>query len=126
MPLGEAVTTIAAIAALALGFISIIRLIGTTVMHRTIRRVVDKDPASAEPLLSRLTTQPAQRAGDDRLAVILVAIGVAMIVAPIIAVDDAGLIRAIIAAALFPLIIGFALGLRLFLMRRAARREAGE
>ena len=125
MPLGEAVTTIAAIAALALTFLAIIRLIGATVMHRTIRRVVDKDPASAEPMLSRLMAPPKQ-SGDDRVAIILVAIGAAMIGAALIAVDDPGMVRAAMGAALFPLLIGGALWLRSYLLERARRREAGE
>jgi hypothetical protein len=125
MPFGEAVTTIAAIAALALTFLAIIRLIGATVMHRTIRRVVDKDPASAEPMLSRLMAPPRQ-SGDDRVAIILVAIGVAMIGASLIAVDDPGIVRAATGAALFPLLIGGALWLRSYLLERARRREPGE
>jgi hypothetical protein len=126
MPLTEMVVMIAMVAGFLVGFIQILRLIQTMILHKTVRKAVEKDPASAEPLLARLAMPAGPRSGEDRLALILVAIGIAMILAPVIAVDDPGLIRAAIAAAVFPLIVGFALGLRLFLMRRAARRAPGE
>lgn len=121
MPVTEMVVTIAIAAALVLGFIHILKLIRTTVVHKTIRKAVETDPASAEALLSQIAA-PEAPANDDRLAIILVAIGVAMAAGSVIAIDDPGMIRAGLAAALFPLLVGAALWLRLFLTRRAERR----
>jgi membrane associated rhomboid family serine protease len=94
-------------------------------LHRTVRRAIDKDPAAAEGLLTQLG-RPPERAGDDRLAIILIAIGIAMAGASVIAVDDPGIVRAGIAAALFPLLVGGALWLRLYMLKRSHHRDAGK
>jgi membrane associated rhomboid family serine protease len=60
-----------------------------------------------------------------RLAIILIAIGIAMAAAPIIAIDDRGIVRLAIAASLFPLLVGGALWLR-FVAAQRAKRRAGE
>jgi hypothetical protein len=118
------VAMVAVVAGLALSFIAVIRLIGTAIMHRTVRQAVDKDPAAAETLIAQLG-RPTERTGDDRLATILIAVGVAMIGAALVAIDDPGPIRAAIGAALFPLVVGSALWLRLYLLARA-RRGTGQ
>ena len=125
MPTTEMIVSVALVAALALGFVSILRLIGTVILHRTIRRAVDRDPDQAQELITTLG-QPKERTGDDRLATILFAIGLAIAAGSVIAVDDPGLIRVGIAASLFPLIMGGALWLRLVLIERARRRGAGQ
>jgi membrane associated rhomboid family serine protease len=118
------IVMIALFSALALGFIQLLRLIGAAITHRTIRRVVDRDPASAERLLEQLAT-PAPRTGDDRLAIILIAIGIAMAAGAVIAIDDPGPLRVAVAASLFPLLVGGALWLRLYLIERR-RRASGQ
>ena len=87
MPTTEMVAMVAVVAALALGFIHLLRLLSTAIMHRTVRRAIDKDPAAAESLLAQLG-KPPERTGDDRLSTILVAVGIAMIAGAIVAVDD--------------------------------------
>ena len=124
MPATEMVVMIAAFTALALGFIQLLRLIGTAITHRTIRRAIDREPATAEPLLEHLAAPPQQGNGDDRLAVILVALGVAMIVASLIADDTGTWMRYGIAGALFPLLIGGALWLRFKAIERTRRAGA--
>ena len=54
MPVTEMIVMVAAFSAMALSFIHLLRLIGTAVMHRTIRRAVEVSPETAEPLLARL------------------------------------------------------------------------
>jgi hypothetical protein len=125
MPVTEMVVTIAIAAALALGVIALLRLISTLIVHRTIRKAVETNPQLAEALLQRLTA-PRESSGDDRLATVLIAIGVAMAGAPLIAVDDPGILRFSLAAALFPLLVGGALWLRFRAARRAKQRDGAE
>ena len=125
MPLTEMIVMVAITGALVLGFIFLLRLIGTLVTHRTIRKAVEINPEYAEALLDKLTA-PRERSADDKLAIVLVAIGVAMAAAPIVAVDDPGMIRLAVAAALFPLLVGAALWLRFRAVERAKRRDGAE
>ena len=125
MPATEMIVSVALFAAVVLALIHVLRLIGTAILHRTVRRAIDKDPATAEPLIERLAAPPEPQSGDDRLAVVLIAFGIALISASLV-IGDTGWMRYGIAAALFPLIIGAALWLRLFVIERARRRGAGE
>ena len=75
MPNTEMVVMVAMFAALALSFAAVLRLIATAIQHKTVRRVVDRDPERAQELIANLG-QPPERSGDDRLSVILVAVGV--------------------------------------------------
>jgi membrane associated rhomboid family serine protease len=125
MPWTEAVVTITIVSALALLFIALFRLLSTLITHRTIRKAVETDSKLAEELLQKLTIKK-ERQGDDKLAMVLVAIGVAMAAAPIIAVDDPGIVRFAIAAALFPLLVGATLWLRSRAVERARRRDRAE
>lgn len=124
MPLTEMVAMIAVVAALALGFIALLRLVAITITHKTIRKTVETNPQLAEEALRKLM---ARREGpaDDRLAIVLIAIGIAMAAGPAIAIDDPGMVRAALAAALFPLLVGGALWLR-FRAERAKKRDGGE
>jgi Na+/proline symporter len=120
MPDTEMIVMIAVFAAVTLSFISLVRLVGTWIVHSTIRRAVEKNPDAVHPFLAQLGA-PRQSDGDDRLSVILVAVGIAMIAASVV-INDAGWMHYAIAGALFPLIIGTALWLRLFILERARRR----
>jgi hypothetical protein len=125
MPATEMIVMVAAFSALALGFVQLLRLVGTAITHRTIRRAIDRDPASAEPLLERLAT-PGESRGDDRLGLILLAIGIATLGASFTAGDTGGWTDYGIGAAMFPLIVGAALMLRHYLVERAKRRGGAE
>jgi len=122
MPATEMVVMIAVVSALALSFIHLVRLARAALMHKTVRRMVDRDPSSAEAMLERLGSVP-ENSGDDRLATILVAMGIA-IVAGSIVINDPLWMHYAIAGALFPLIVGTALWLRLFIIERARRRAS--
>ena len=125
MPWTEMVVTVAIVSAGALLIVALFRLIATTITHKTIRKTVETNPDLAQDLLDKLTAQ-REPSGDDRLAIVLVAIGVAMAVAPMIAIDDPGMVRFAIGAALFPLLVGGALWLRSFAAQRARRRDRAE
>jgi peptidoglycan/LPS O-acetylase OafA/YrhL len=122
MPSTEVVAFVAVIAAVILGFISLIRLIGLWIVHRTIRNAVDRNPEMVEPMLAQVFA-PKGSDGDQRLSVILLAVGIAMIAASVII--GASWMHYAVAAACFPLIVGTALWLRLILNDRA-RRRAGK
>jgi membrane associated rhomboid family serine protease len=126
MPLTEMVVTVSIVAGATLLILALIRLLSTTITHRTIRKAVEVNPDLANGLLERMSARRETSNGDERLAIILVAIGVAMAVAPIIAIDDQGIVRLAIAASLFPLLVGGALWLRFRAAQRAKRRAGGE
>lgn len=125
MPATEMVVAVAMVGGIALLIIAVLRQLNMVLLHRTIRKAMETNPALASSLLEKLTAR-RERAGDDRLAIILVAIGLAMAAAPMIAIDDRGIVRAAIAAALFPLLVGGALWLRFRAVHRAKLRESGE
>src|SRR5690348_8490086 len=104
MPITEMIVSIAVAGALVLGFIAVLSLFAARIRHTTIRKAIDTNPELAAGMLDKLTARK-ERSGDDRLALVLIAIGVAMAVAPIIAVDDPGIVRFAIAASLFPLLV---------------------
>lgn len=124
MPATEMIGFVAVITALVLAFVSVLRLIGLWISHRTLRRAVDRNPDMVQPLLTQLAA-PKGDGGDERLSVILVAIGIAMVVGSVV-VNDPSWVHYGIAAACFPLIVGTALWLRLFVAERARRRGAGQ
>jgi len=123
MPNTEMIVMVAVIAGVALTLIHLFRLAGTSVKHRTLRKLVEADPKSASDLLTQIDQPETRSAGDDRLALILVAIGIAIALGSVIAIQDPGPLRVGIAASLFPLLVGVALGLRMYLAER--RRRAG-
>ncbi|WP_155264248.1 hypothetical protein [Sphingomonas segetis] len=119
--LGQLILLVAVFSAVVLAFINLMRLIGSAMLHRTIRRALDKDPSRAAPLIERLAAAGPGNGDDGRLSTILVAIGIAMIAASVV-IGDPSWMHDGIAAALFPLIVGTALWLRLYLLERARRR----
>jgi uncharacterized protein YneF (UPF0154 family) len=121
----QTVLLIAVGAAIVLGFIAILRLIATAMTHRTMRKAIETNPQLTEQLLQKLTAR-RERQSDDRLGMVLVALAVAMVVAPLIAADDPGDVRVAIAAAVFPLLVGGALWLRSWTIERAKRRNGVE
>ena len=122
MPATEMIVSIAIVAALALVGIQLLRLAATAIRHMTMRRVIDRDPKAAEAVIAELRT-PETPSGDDRLGIILVAFGVAMIGASILAGHRGNWADYGIAGALFPLIVGAALWLRHYAIERARRGE---
>lgn len=121
MPATEMIVLIAAFSAMTLAAIHVLRLIGTFIVHRTLRRAIEVDPASAGGLLDRLETPRPASNGDDRLSLLLIAFGIAMIAASLV-IGETSWMHYGIAGALFPLVIGSALALRFHFLERARRR----
>ena len=116
MPATEMIVMIAAFSAMILALIHVLRLIGTFIVHRTLRKAIEVDPAAAGPLLETLET-PREPKGDDRLSVLLIAFGIAMVAASLV-IGDPTWMHYGVAAALFPLIVGSALALRFYIINR--------
>jgi membrane associated rhomboid family serine protease len=125
MPWTEMILTTAIAAAIALVLIALVRLWGTMITHRTLRKAIETQPELTEGLIEKLTAK-RERPGDDKLAIVLIAIGVATALAAVIASDDPGDVRVACAAALFPLLVGGALWLRSRAAERAKRRDRAE
>jgi Flp pilus assembly protein TadB len=119
MPTTEMIVMIAVTAAMLLAFIHVLRLLTSFLVHATIRKAIDRDPKKADEMIARLG-DPASGGDDDRFATILIAVGIAMIAASIV-VNDPRWMHYGVAAALFPLLVGTALWLRLFIQRRTER-----
>jgi hypothetical protein len=125
MPATEMIVMVAAFSALTLVVIQLLRLVGIAIRHKSVRKLVDRDPVAAERLIAGLDA-PTEPSGDDRLGTILVAFGVALIGASLTAGATGGWTDYGIGASLFPLIVGAALMLRHFMIERAKRRGAAE
>ena len=126
MPFTEMVVMIAVSTAFVLGFIHFFRLVGVGITHRTIRKAIDRDPAAAEPLLERLSAPaPITERGDDRTATLLIAFGLALLVATLV-INESNWMRYGVAGAAFPLIIGVALWLRHYALNRSRRTDSAE
>ena len=123
MPTTEMVVMVAITAAMLLAFIHVVRLLSALLLHKTIRKAINRDPQKADAMIARLG-DPSSGADDDRFSTILIAVGVAMIAASLV-IGDPQWLHYGVAAALFPLLVGTALWLRLFIQRRT-RRAGGE
>ena len=125
MPATEMIVTVAIVAAIALVVIQLFRLAATAMRHKTVRRVIDRDPTAAESVIAELRT-PGTPGGDDRLGVILFALGIATLLASFTAGNTGGWTDYGVGAAMFPLVVGAALMLRHYVIERAKRRGSPE
>src|SRR4051794_12592710 len=121
--LAQTVLLVAVFSAVILGFVNVLRLIGSAMLHRTLRRALDRDPSSAGPLIQQLAASGQGNSDDGRLSTILVAIGIALIAASVV-IGDPSWMHYGVAAALFPLLVGTALWLRLYVQRRKGMRDS--
>ena len=67
MPATEMIVMVAVSAAILLGAIHLLQFAAVLLLHRTVRKVVDRNPELAESLLHDLT-KPAPPSADDRTA----------------------------------------------------------
>ena len=125
MPATEMIVMVAIVAALALVAIQLFRLAATAIRHKTVRRVIERDPAAAEAVIAELR-MPEASGGDDRLGLILLALGIATLAASFTAGETGGWTDYGVGAAMFPLIVGAALMLRHYVIERAMRRGNAE
>jgi len=93
------------------------RIIRTGAMHKTLRRSIEQGQPLSSDLVERLDKGSEPGAIDQRIGFVLVAAALALITAGIIQ-GDAEKIRNMATAGMFPLFVGGALLLRLWLVRR--------
>lgn len=114
------------IAALTVGAVLIVtqlvRLWRTGMQHKTIREAISRDSAVVPELLA--VVEPEQRpagANDDRTAMVLIALGLALFAFAAIQGDPDD-VRNMGGASLFPIFVGLALLLRQYLVKRRERQ----
>ena len=119
------------VALFVVGFFLLARLLHAWMLHRSIRRALEAKSDAVSPLIDKLNKpyehlgpqgagEPA--GGDDRNALVLLAIGLAMAGFGLIQGNEQ-LIRISSGAALFPAFVGIALLVRRRLARAAAAEE---
>lgn len=125
MPVTEMITIASIGLFFLLGFIYFLRLIQAWMLHRSLREAIKKDSAHAAMLVDRIGRGDLNRieAGtDDRTGLVLVAIGIAIAGFSLIA-NQQDWLRLGLGAALFPTLVGAALLIRHYLLRRAAEPD---
>lgn len=117
------------VALFVIGFFLLARLLHAWMLHRSIRRALEGKSDAVGPLIDKLNKpyehlngQGTDAPGDDRNALVLLAIGLAMGGFGLIQGDEQ-LIRISAGAALFPAFVGIALLIRTRLARAAAAGE---
>jgi len=114
----DIIMTIALATAVILIVNQIGRILRARMLHRTIREGLSRDSNLTPELLDRIDDEkPATGSGDDRIAVVLIAIGLAVLGYGLIT-GDADDIRNMTGIALFPLLVGGALLGRHIVVRR--------
>jgi hypothetical protein len=119
------------VALFVVGFFLLARLLHAWMLHRSIRRALEAKSDAVSPLIDKLNKpyehiggQSPDAPGDDRNALVLLAIGLAMAGFGLIQGHEQ-LIRISAGAALFPAFVGIALLVRRRLARAAAAGEPG-
>jgi hypothetical protein len=109
---------------LLIGFVYLLRLVQAAILHRTLRRAIDRDSPLAQSLVERIASNdlsgPRFGGNDDRTGMVLVAFGIALAGFSLVAGDSQWL-RYGLGGALFPILVGAALLLRHRLVRTAGR-----
>lgn len=109
-----------AIAAVALFFVAqASRVLRAAAMHKTLRSAIEKGQQLDPELIDGFDKAAEPGSGDQRVGFVLIAIGLAIILAAII--NGGSDLRDLVALSMFPLIVGAALLLRL---RFASRNKA--
>jgi hypothetical protein len=127
MPVTEMITMTAMGLFLLLGFIYLLRLFQAWLLHRSLREAIRKDSVHAGMLVDRIGRGDlgglrVEAGTDDRTGLVLVAIGIAVAGFSLIA-NQQDWLRLGLGAALFPTLVGAALLLRHYLVRRAAEPD---
>jgi hypothetical protein len=117
----DIIMTIAAIAGIVLVANQIGRIFRTMMMHRTVREAMTRDSGLAPQLLDRIDQEKRGGVwfGEDRIAIVLLAIGFAILGFGALT-GDADDVRNMAGIALFPLFVGAALLGRYLIARRTA------
>jgi hypothetical protein len=129
MPITEMISGLTGGFLMLVAFVYFLRLVQTWFLHLTLRRAIDRDSALAPTLIERIGGgdiggPPVVSGNDDRTGLILVAAGLALAGFSLVA-GDPEWFRYGLGGALFPLLIGGALLVRHYVLRRTADLAAG-
>jgi hypothetical protein len=98
------------------------RIWRTSILHRSVREAIKADPSMLPILLERIDEPRTRDSGDDRIGLVLMALGAALLGFGILQ-GDSEAIRNLSGLALFPTFVGAVLFIRhLVLARRGAGR----
>jgi len=97
------------------------RLIKASIQHRTIREAISRDNDSVPALLAGIEEQQPSGSSDDRTALVLLALALALFLFGVIQGDPDDL-RNMGGAALFPGLVGVALLIRYYLARKRLKQ----
>ena len=108
MPKEELAAVIALTSATLIGFIFLLRFMRAFLLHRTLRRAIDKQLPEAGMLVERMGEIDGRRGAgnDDRSGLILIALGLALIGFTTIAIGGWATQRILYGGSLFPLLVG--------------------
>lgn len=103
--------------------IHLTRLLQTWMQHRTIREAISRDSESVQSLIAgiELDRQPPVGATDDRTAIVLISLGIALFLFGLIQ-GSAEDLRNVAGAAVFPILVGLGLLVRFYIARRRDRQ----
>ena len=87
------------------------RIMRIRALHATLRKSVESGQPLTPELVEKLDRAPEPRVVDQRIGFVLIALGLALIVAA--AINGSGDFRDLVALSIFPLFVGAALLLRL-------------
>ena len=126
MPVTEMITVSATGLFFLLAFIYFLRLLQAWMLHRSLREAIKRDSAHAGMLVDRIGRNDlggfGQADTDDRTGMVLIAIALAIAGFSLIA-NQSDWLRLGLGAALFPGLVGAALLLRHYLLRRTAEPD---
>lgn len=127
MPITEMIVGISGGLFMLTGFIYLLRLVQAWMLHRTLRDAINRDSVLAPNLVERigvggLGAVPMGLGSDDRTGLVLVAVGLALVGCSLV-VGDPEWMHYGLGGALFPLLVGVALLVRHYLLRRTAERD---
>ena len=108
---------LAAATAAVLIFNQIARLLRAMMLHRTVREAISRESALTPDLLDKIDEPKKSDGGDDRVGLVLIALGAAMIAFALLQ-GSADTIHNLVPASVFPLFVGAVLAGRHWLLRR--------
>jgi hypothetical protein len=124
MPITEMISGLTGGFMMLVAFVYFLRLVQAWLLHLTLRRAIDRDSKLAPTLVERIGggdigAPPVGSGTDDRTGLILVAAGLALGGFSLV-VGDPEWVRYGLGGALFPLLVGAALLVRHYVLRRTS------
>jgi hypothetical protein len=117
-PSSDVFITAALVTGVVLVIVQLGRLLRAHMLHRTIRDAISRDNAAVPELLAGIGEgQSPAGANDDRTAMVLIALGLALLLFSALQGSEDAL-RTMGGASIFPIFVGIALLIRQYLVRK--------